>query len=153
MQKIEFEERVVAFIDVLGFKPIVTNSLLSKDDSSLLEELNTALETAVLSLDKKVNSLVSKELIPKHISISDSIIISAPLTSAEMSNYRGLLILVIRVIQLTHILLSKGYLLRGGLSVGKVWHSSSNIVGQAYQEAYTIETKQTFPELLQKHSG
>lgn len=62
-----------------------------------------------------------------------------------MKNYNGLSVLVMRVIQLTHILLSKGYLIRGGISVGDVWHTESNIVGAAYQEAYSIESQAIAP--------
>jgi len=52
-----------------------------------------------------------------------------------------------RVIQISHVLLSKGYLIRGGISVGPVWHTDSNIIGTAYQEAYQIETKTLVPRV------
>ncbi|MFT6051062.1 MAG: hypothetical protein ACI9B9_000702 [Halioglobus sp.] len=44
-----------------------------------------------------------------------------------------------RTIQLTHIFLAKGYLIRGGVSIGKVWHTESNIIGPAYQGAYLVK--------------
>lgn len=145
MQKIEFEQRAVAFIDVLGFKSVVNNAAQGSTKLEELKKLIDLLSTAVPSLDGTVDPSVPRELIPKHIYISDSIILSAPLTSEEMKNYRGLSILVMRVIQLTHILLCKGYLIRGGISVGDVWHTESNIVGAAYQEAYQIETQTVVP--------
>lgn len=52
-----------------------------------------------------------------------------------------------RTIQLTHIFLAKGYLIRGGITIGPVWHTGSNIVGDAYQEAYSIETKTSAPRI------
>lgn len=143
MQKIVFEERAVAFIDVLGFKSVVENL----DSKNFLEELVATLEEAVPGLDSMVDSNVPRELIPKHISISDSIILSAPLTSDNMDSYCGLSILVMRVIQLTHMFLAKGYLIRGGISIGSVWHTDSNIVGPAYQNAYLIETKTGSPRI------
>ena len=145
MHKINFEERAVAFVDVLGFKSVVD---LANRDSTKLEELGkliSLLSTSVPSLDGSVDPNVPRELIPKYMYISDSIILSAPLTSEKMDNYNGLSILVMRVIQLTHILLSKGYLIRGGISVGKAWHTDSNIVGVAYQEAYSIENEVIVP--------
>ena len=145
MQKIVFEDRAVAFIDVLGFKSIVEDA--ENSNTKFLEDLVETLETAVPSLDRTVNPSVPRELIPKHLSISDSIILNAPLTSNKMNSYCGLSILVMRVIQLTHIFLAKGYLIRGGVSVGKVWHTDSNIVGPAYQEAYLIETKTGVPRV------
>lgn len=145
MPKIVFEERAVAFIDVLGFKSVVENS--GGSNLNFLEELVETLETAVPGLDGTVDPKVPKELIPKHISISDSIILSAPLTSNKMNSYCGLSTLVMRAIQLTHIFLAKGYLIRGGITIGQVWHTDSNIVGPAYQDAYLIETKTGVPRI------
>ncbi len=142
MQKIIFEKRAVAFIDLLGFKSVVNDA---HKDMKNLSELIELLSTAVPSLDGSVDKSVPKELIPRHLYISDSIILSTPLSSSLMANYRGLSILVMRVIQLTHIFLSKGYLIRGGISIGDVFHTDSNIVGTAYQEAYSIESQMSEP--------
>lgn len=147
MQKIQFEDRAVAFIDVLGFKQVVDAAGQGGSKHTELEALIDVLESALPKLDGTVDRSVPKDLIPKHIYISDSIILSAPLTSSAMPSYWGLSILVMRVIQISHILQSKGYLLRGGISVGPVWHTASNIVGPAYQEAYQIETETLVPRV------
>lgn len=145
MQKITFEERAVAFIDVLGFKSVVDHATQSTTKLAELEDLVELLSSAIPFYDDQVDASVPDKLIPRHIYISDSIILSAPLISEEMPSYSGLTILVMRVIQLTHILLSKGYLIRGGISVGDVWHTESNIVGAAYQEACSIENHVIVP--------
>lgn len=147
MQNIQFENRAVAFIDVLGFKPVVDAAARDKSKLFELKELIDILESAVPNLDGTADPSISLDLIPKHIYISDSIILSAPLESKLMPNYRGLSIVAMRVIQISHILLSKGYLIRGGISVGHVWHTDSNIFGAAYQEAYQIETKTCVPRV------
>ena len=147
MPNIKFEDRAVAFIDVLGFKGVVNAAGQGGSKHVELEKLIDLLESAVPNLDGTVDQTVPKDLIPRHIYISDSIILSAPLTSSQRPNYRGLSTLVMRVIQISHTLLSKGYLLRGGISIGSVWHTTSNIVGPAYQEAYEIETKTEFPRI------
>ena len=147
MQNIKFENRAVAFIDVLGFKSVVDAAEQCGSTLTELEQLIDVLESAVPKLDGTVDQSVPRELIPRHIYISDSIILSAPLTSNRMPRYRGLSSLVMRVIQLSHILLSKGQLLRGGISVGSLWHTDSNIVGAAYQEAYQLETKTMAPRI------
>ena len=142
---IKFEKRAVAFIDVLGFKSVVDSANSEQSALSELTELIELLATAVPTLDSTVSSTVPEELVPKHIYISDCIILSAPLTSEKKKSYNGLAILVMRVIQLTHMLLNKGYIIRGGISVGNVWHIKTNIVGVAYQEAYSIERKVIVP--------
>lgn len=145
VRKITFEKRAVAFIDVLGFKSVVDHATQSSKKLAALEELIEILSEAVPSLDGSIDASVPTELIPKHIYIFDSIILSAPLISGKMTSYNGLSAIVMRVIQLTHILLNKGYLIRGGISVGDVWHTESNIVGAAYQEACSIENQAIVP--------
>lgn len=49
MQKIHFEDRAVAFIDILGFKTIVDCAQETPDNLSVLQELITTLETAIPS--------------------------------------------------------------------------------------------------------
>ena len=147
MHKINFQERAVAFIDVLGFGSIVYQANQNPKHLKELEDLIDLLNKAVPDLNGQVDEHIPKELIPKYIYISDSIILSAPLTSKKMVNYNGLSILVMRVIQITHMLLNKGYLIRGGISIGNVWHTESNIVGVAYQEAYKIETRTSVPRV------
>lgn len=53
-----------------------------------------------------------------------------------------------RAIQLTHALASEGYLLRGGIAVGKVWQTNSNVVGPAYIEAYLAEQSASAPRIV-----
>jgi hypothetical protein len=141
----QFEERAVAFIDVLGFKALVNKSASDSSSLAQLGNLVELLSSAVPSLDKTVDTSIPQHLIPKHIYISDCIILSAPLKDEDRASYDGLQILVMRVIQLSHFFLSAGYLVRGGISVGKVWHTDSNIVGPAYQEAFNLEQEETAP--------
>lgn len=143
-----FEDRAVAFIDILGFKKIVTSACSDQNSKEKLDSLISLLESVVPEIDSHVSSTVPKHLIPDHIYISDSIILSAPLSDTSMQNYDGLSIIVMRCIQLTHRLLNEGYLVRGGISIGKTWHTKSNIVGIAYQEAFELEKDHCNPNIL-----
>ena len=138
---VEFEDRAVAFVDVLGFKSLVSSATLSNVHLQQLSGLVNLLSSAVPSFDATIDKSVSPHLVPKHIYISDCIILSAPLADPSRTSYDGLAIVVMRVIQLSHYLLQAGYLIRGGISVGSVWHTSTNIVGPAYQEAFMLEQK------------
>lgn len=147
---ITFEDRAIAFIDVLGFKNLTTKAVT---DPAALLELNrvvSLLGAVIPFLDSGVEKTVPSDLIPKHIYISDSIILSAPLRVRfdHMRNYSGLDILVMRAIQVSHALLNAGYLVRGGIAIGPMWHSLSNVVGTAYQEAYALERKSWEPRIV-----
>ena len=153
MTKIAFEDRAVAFIDVLGFSAIVNNAIKDATAISQLQGLVELLSSVVPTLDKAVDKSVPLRLIPAHTYISDSIILSAPLSDNTVTSYNGLEILVMRCIQLTHHFLKSGYLLRGGIAVGKVWHENSNIVGPAYQEAYRLEESGNEPRIILSDSS
>ncbi len=139
MENIIFEERAVAFVDILGFSSLVVGAATDTEAMNQLNALVDLLTSAVPTLNKTVDSTVPKHLIPRHNYISDSIILSAPISCNDVKSYNGLVILAMRIIQLTHHFLNEGYLLRGGLTIGQVWHSDTNIVGPAYQEAYSLE--------------
>ena len=150
---VKFEDRAVAFIDVLGFKALVAGAVEREEQLKQLSGLVDLLSTAVPTLDASVNKSIAAHLIPKHIYISDCIILSAPLTDIDRQSYDGLSIVVMRAIQLAHYFLKAGYLIRGGISVGKVWHTNSNIVGPAYQEAFLLEQHGNEPIIVLSESA
>lgn len=153
-RKIDYTERVVAFIDVLGFGRLVNKSALNNEDQTdALNKLNKLihiLERSIPTLDSMVSKSVPEEVIPRHIYISDSIILSAPkLLDHDGYRYYGLISIIMRSIQLTHLFINEGYLIRGGIDIGLAYHEDGNIVGPAYQEAYHIENEVAeFPRIL-----
>jgi hypothetical protein len=149
---VTFENRAVAFVDVLGFKALV-NAADAENNLASLSELVTLLSAAIPSFDATVDKSVPASQIPRHMYISDCIILSAPIADPAYKHYNGLSIVVMRVIQLSHLLLRAGYLIRGGISVGNVWHSDSNIVGPAYQEAFTLEQEGEEPIVVLSSSA
>ena len=150
---VKFEDRAVAFIDVLGFKTLVAGAVDSEEQLKQLSGLVNLLSSVVPTLDASVDASIADHLIPKHIYISDCIILSAPLTDTDSQSYDGLTIVVMRAIQLSHYFLKAGYLIRGGISVGKVWHTNSNIVGPAYQEAFLLEHNGNEPIIVLSESA
>jgi hypothetical protein len=142
---ISFEDRAVAFLDVLGFKVLTNQAAINDVARSKLSQLVSLLDSVIPVLDAVADKTVPRQLIPEHTYISDSIILSAPLKVCfdGSGNYSGLDILVMRTIQVSQALLDQGYLVRGGIDVGPVWHTESNIVGPAYQNAYDLERKST----------
>ena len=140
--QIRYTESAVAFLDVLGYKELVKGSVESQDKLNSLQSLVTQIIDEPIKLNMQVNTdLVPIDLLPVGISISDSIILSAPLSAPLTPYYNGLYVIVMRCIQLAQKFLAQGFLIRGGIDVGLVCHTSSNIVGPAYQMAYEIESK------------
>jgi hypothetical protein len=131
--ELQFEERAVAFIDVLGFKQLVNRACEGELQSiTKLDDVHQLLKNSLKNLENDLPEKY-KHLSPHHTYISDCIILSSPLSAPDASHADGLLTVIMRCIQLTHIFLENGHLIRGGIEIGKVWHSESNIIGTAYQ--------------------
>lgn len=63
----EFEDRAVAFIDILGFKALVNEAVGNEQAKQKLVELVALLESAIPRLDAGVDSTVPNHLIPRHL--------------------------------------------------------------------------------------
>lgn len=150
---ITFENRAVAFIDILGFRSLVYDAEANSTAATDLANLVGLLSGAIPNFNRNVAHTVPVHLIPAHNYFSDSIILSAPLTDQSNAAYRGIEVVAMRVMQLTHYFLANGYLLRGGLAVGAVWHQKNNIVGPAFQDAYLTEQCATEPCVELHHSA
>ena len=150
MTAVAFEDRAVAFIDVLGFRALTSAAVSDPATLERLGNLVALLESAVPTLDRDVSVSVPTALVPQHLYVSDSIILSAPIsvTLNGWSHYDGFSIIVMRAIQLTHAFAAEGYLVRGEVAIGKAWHTKANIVGPAYIEAYQTEQSAGMPRIL-----
>lgn len=144
---IKFSERAVAFIDLLGFKNLVREAHARP---AALKRLSRLMRTIRSNepLNRVVNHPVPRELYPKSLEISDSIILSTPLTHPDHSWYSGLAVIVMRCSQIAAILFEEGYLVTGAINVGPVHHTQHNIVGMAYQDAYERQSRVESPGIV-----
>lgn len=147
------ELSVVAFIDILGFKDIIT----SPDDNfrsqviSLLERLSEFKST----FGEEVESLgigSQRFVNPEISSFSDNIVISMPLSdnltrgalgysSQHMINL--LTVIISTIWQGLHL----GILFRGAITLGKIYHSGSVVAGKGLVDAVELEKKTKWPRI------
>jgi hypothetical protein len=137
-----FSKRAVAFLDILGFKEIIKEA--EKADSQKLRRLRSLLDTYI-HFDPQRSPGVPADAKPSYLFISDSIILSAPLA---YNDYDGLAIVIMKSIEVAQMLLNDGYLVRGAIEVGAVWHENSNIFGSAYITAYQREESEPHPRIV-----
>lgn len=126
-----YEDRLVAFLDLLGFSKMVLDR---QDDDvefviNLIPDMMKTHQGNVLRDDLQVTT------------ISDSIILSVKAEPDEI--LKDLFNVCVIVGRLQHELALNGYYMRGGISVGKMVHDSKRnlIVGPAYIQAYLLESK------------
>jgi hypothetical protein len=146
----KYEEQFTAFIDFLGFSEASTGT----DDSTRLKIRNLLLELSELRGEFDVQSTVQEtgkmhQYKPAISTFSDNIVISYPLrpiSDVTGHNEHGTAVVVMFMFNrlLTRIAaaaLRIGFLLRGGATIGKLYHSRGVVFGEALVEAYEIESR------------
>ncbi|MHB1757869.1 MAG: hypothetical protein ACYCT9_10235 [Leptospirillum sp.] len=128
----EFSPHAVAYLDILGFSDFVEEAEKDNDKLKSLDKLFNEVIPKEISSEGK-NSVFPQDLKLKSLSCSDSLVISAPVS--DESPYPSLIAVSIKAIQIAHALLDMGFLVRGGIAVGNVYRTDSNILGTGYQEA------------------
>jgi hypothetical protein len=146
-KEVRYEQRVVAFVDILGFKEIIR---ASKSNTDLVVAIHNALS---INLDafaqifaKEIGSKKSADdFDDKFTSFSDCIVMSVKTDEDEI----GLLIFVI--FKLCRELLQLGFASRGGIAMGELYHKEvaaligkkslpAILFGPAFIEAYQFES-------------
>lgn len=128
--KKEYKKAAVAFVDILGFKNMVDASENDKDE---FDNIYSALE--VMKYRKKKNRKIERQDGIRVSIFSDSIVIS----------HSGSPIIIVLedliedVMYLQNDLLKYNITCRGGISVGKIYHSKSKVFGPALVEAIQLE--------------
>ena len=139
-----FEERFIAFVDILGFKEIVKKATNNLDYQKVVSKVLNYI--AKVRNDNYYGNW-SKYGIFNDVSVfSDSIVISYP---CDRSDGDGLFYLLMDLIHLCFILIRNGIFVRGGITVGKVIHDQNIIWGPAFVEAYELENHNAiYPRII-----
>lgn len=137
-----YENRYVAFLDILGFKNVVYQSA---NEQKKLDVINMALNyTSSVQRENYEGQMPMAEL-GKQVSVfSDSIVISYEMTRPGS----GFLVLM-DLIYVCNDLLGVGLPVRGGVTVGALIHENNKCFGPAMVEAYNMESKVAiYPRIL-----
>lgn len=133
----EYEDRLVFFIDVLGFRDLVGNSNCSR-----IQQVLAYIQ------DFYEDELDGKYTKSKAIAFfSDSIIISIHLV--EESDADEMFLTFCDIQLLIANLVMRGIFLRGAVSYGELFHNKHFLFGPAFIEAYDYETKNAvYPRIV-----
>jgi len=134
------ENRITAFIDILGFSQAV-ETLPEKKLLNIVSSFYLYEQSA--SESRKMNDEFALEIIaPKQATFfSDCLVISV------QPKHVGTLITSIS--QLTGAFMRHGFFLRGGVCLGQLLHSDNVVLGPALIGAYKIESKESvYPRVV-----
>lgn len=140
----KYENRVVFFLDIFGFKKFINSTIDSfgNDIDNKIDEVYEIFNAVRYFLDEKEYNKISQT--KKFTQFSDSMVVSFK------ANERSEIYHTLYYIQLllTH-LVSKDILCRGAVAYGKLLHDDNFIFGPALNMAYLGESKAAlFPRII-----
>ena len=146
----KYQDRIVAFVDIIGFKAIVEKTVndqayFNRIIDSIAEIRDQFLKHPNSEFQKKARDLFYDPFVlPDYktmvLQVSDSMVIS------KLANVHGALEALVLDIALTiHILIKHGLLCKGCIEYGKVYHTDEYIIGPGYTAAYLGEEKEFMP--------
>lgn len=139
-----YQERYIAFIDILGFKEMVRKSCKNRLE---FERLNRDMRLIQrLQLENYKAPYGSAYLGMEFSLFSDSMIISYP-TEGPGNAFNILLEIAYICLELVGM----GYLFRGGVTVGDLIHENSMCYGLALNRAVEMEQEAKYPRILVDH--
>ncbi|WP_338657265.1 hypothetical protein V6B14_22230 (plasmid) [Sporosarcina psychrophila] len=128
----EYENRLVAFIDILGFSALVQKS---ENDALYAEKLFNALERIRQEVEHNKKKQTTENSALEMVQFSDSLVVSLPYTNSTSFS-----IFVMKLNWIQKTLADEGILIRGGVSAGKLYHKGTISYGPAFIRAFNIET-------------
>lgn len=136
-----YEERVVGFVDILGFRELVKRADCDQQlRSAIIEGLRKIQNTPAPDTENETDL--------RHQNFSDCLIISAHNTP------NGFWHLVLSLDALAWSLLKVGILVRGGVTVGNIHHDKDIVFGIAVNDAHRLESKiAKFPRIILSRSA
>jgi hypothetical protein len=137
-----YETRVVAFIDILGFKNSIDKS--NKDEKEYERILQTLTDLKEFFIKPKDDYEIKADRAlnadTQIIQVSDSLIISR---LAEEQG--GIFYMLTDCAFAIHLLISNGFLCRGAIKVGNMYHKDTTLFGDAFVKAYLAESEERLP--------
>jgi len=138
-----YETRVVCFIDILGFQNII-NKTIERDGADNAANIS-ALSEALLCMEKSLNYVYDSSLTTTRITqFSDSVVISCAYNEED-----GIQSVLSGIQHLTIELAYREILCRGGIVLGKIVHTDKMIFGPAMVDAYILESRAAnYPRII-----
>jgi hypothetical protein len=129
----DYEDRLIIYIDILGFSKFVNDTTLSKiDTSEKIKKIDSFLKMINNFFNDDKFSTLSKSR--QTTSFSDLIVMSINLEEVDNLDFE--------IAEIYHLLISSafhGFLLRGAIVYGKLIHTKDVIFGSGLIDAYEKE--------------
>jgi hypothetical protein len=147
-------ERIIAFVDLLGFsEEIKTKWQKTGDDSPLYKVMR--IKTAALMAKSTAGTMkyfdrqdISERILlyeieyPDIITISDSFVLIQEIKQdSGLDKLGSLLTVMTTIMEIWRFAVEIGYTVRGAISIGDVFYTPTEIIGPGFIEVYELESR------------
>lgn len=148
LERSEPLNHLVAFIDLLGFKETIRNEETFDNIYNLLQNFKREEGNyKEVSLPPQTEGEKRKLVRPAITTFSDNMVISQPINDKDIST--GISILLHPISNFAFLAIKEGFLIRGGISTGKMHHENGIVLGDAMIKAYKLEsTLAIYPRII-----
>lgn len=129
-----YEKRIVAFIDILGFKSLI-NGTEKPDNQNEIENITGAFDLIHKVLEKHYSEDQIKEI--KYSTFSDCIVFSFPSFQTDALFFAFLPFIWLQA----DLVSNHNIFLRGAITIGDIYHDEKKVFGPAMVKAYELESK------------
>lgn len=158
-----YSERIVIYMDILGFKEIVSNEafervnkVYGKFNEMILNSNDTFVGRVNLfaqSLARRNNSPFERIIFNKEdadlVFFSDCVVWSYPVDKLPKVDFIFVLLAICSAIDiLLGVLFHEGILIRGGVSIGSLYVNKSKVFGSGLMRAYELEQLAQYPRVV-----
>lgn len=142
---IEYQDRYVAFIDILGFKNLIDRTAGAMPSVKLEEILSALNVPSEVQLEGIVLGRIGDLSSAGHALTSFSDCIAVSTEGSE----KGLMNLLFHLRAIAFQMLRLGFLVRGGITKGALLHREGKVFGPAFIKAYELEkNKAVYPRII-----
>ncbi|HTE31408.1 MAG TPA: hypothetical protein VK666_13600 [Chryseolinea sp.] len=154
-----YEEKIVMFIDILGFKELVEKKGFEVVDAvytefgKMIDNMNKDLQDSIrvfqtIDHQKRGTKFEFKKGMEEILFFSDCVVWSYPVSGVSSIPFVLVLIAMYNSLSIIYNnLFGNGILIRGGVSIGKLYQKGSKVFGEGLVKAYILETKTYYPRI------
>jgi hypothetical protein len=137
----KLQRSVVGFVDILGYKDLVTSASAQKASQSLLTRLHNALQSSREPIDPNCSEDPLRDLCHKDFlafrAFTDNIVIGHPIIDDGEGDL-GFIFDVLSSFQMRMTM--EGFFVRGAIAIGDLYMDDVTVFGSGLIEAYEAET-------------
>lgn len=131
----DYENRIVAFIDILGFKAMIDGTVNSHNRLEKIANIENAFNLIQRLLTEHYTGDQISEV--KYSTFSDCIVFSFPSHQKDSLFYSLLPLIWLQA----ELVWNHNIFLRGAITIGEIYHTDKMVFGPAMVEAYKLESE------------